>query len=127
MDLVKPSDWESEWDSDNAYSKLFFCIPGGSGEWVDLTKINDPDHPHLYAADVPEGYSHVIVVRINGSYTGNNYWEAEDNHLLHVWNQTGDIPLDLWNYNFITSFGVKENGNVQGSLVAWDVYTPQSS
>ena len=71
----------SEWKQAGARFAAYF-FEGDDYTWVNM-KYAGPD---LYSADIPDGYSMVIFVRMNGATTENN-WNNK-------WNQTDDLSVD---------------------------------
>lgn len=81
----------TNWRQENARFALYF-FNNDSNEWVSMTATGDGK----YVAEMKDGYSKLIFVRMNPSTTENN-WNNK-------WNQTADIdiPSDM-NYYTITS------------------------
>lgn len=71
----------SEWKEASARFAAYF-FEGDSYVWVNMKYVN----ADLYSAAIPEGYSNVIFVRMNGTSTENN-WENK-------WNQTEDLSVN---------------------------------
>ncbi len=71
----------SDWNQAGARFAAYF-FEGSDTVWVDLT---DEDGDGTYQVVVPEGYTNVIICRMNPSTTENNW----DNR----WNQTGDLTV----------------------------------
>ena len=71
----------SEWKQAGARFAAYF-FEDKDYTWLNMKYAGD----NLYSVDIPEGYSMVIFVRMNGATTENN-WENK-------WNQTEDIPVE---------------------------------
>lgn len=65
---------------DARFAAYFF---GNGEEWVDMTKVKDTTA--TYEVEIPEGFTKVIFVRMNGT-TQENKWENK-------WNQTGNLDI----------------------------------
>ena len=70
----------TNWQQENARFALYF-FNNDSHEWVSMTATGDGK----YVAEMKEGYSKVIFVRMNPSTTENN-WDNK-------WNQSTDIDI----------------------------------
>ena len=74
---LKPS---SNWKNDGARFALYMY---GNGEsWDSFVAVEG--ETNLYKATFKDGYTNMIICRMNGSTTANN-WDNK-------WNQTGDLP-----------------------------------
>ena len=71
----------TEWKSDGARFAAYF-FGGGDPTWSNLKYAGE----NLYSVDIPEGYSNIIFVRMNGATTENN-WNNK-------WNQTNDLTIE---------------------------------
>ena len=92
----------SDWDKDNARFAAYVWIDGQGDAWYDMT---DSDKDGVYECYIPIKYSKIILCRMNGSKTTNN-WDNK-------WNQTVDlsIPSDGKNLFTITNpWGNDSNG-----------------
>ncbi len=78
-----------------------YCVytwDGNGGEqFIDMTSAGS----NLYQATIPNGYSNVIIMRMNGSTTENNWGNC--------WNQTDDLTFSS-SQNMFTATGWGSNG-----------------
>ncbi len=71
----------TEWKSDGARFAAYF-FGGNDPTWANMKYAGD----NLYSVDIPDGYTNIIFVRMNGATTENN-WENK-------WNQTDDLSIE---------------------------------
>ncbi len=71
----------TEWKSDGARFAAYF-FEGDSYQWANMKYAGE----NLYSVDIPDGYSNIIFVRMNGATTENT-WDNK-------WNQTADLSIE---------------------------------
>ena len=71
----------AQWKSEGARFAAYF-FEGSDYVWKNMKYAGD----NKYSVDVPEGFSSVIFVRMDGASTENN-WDNK-------WSQTDDLPVD---------------------------------
>ena len=71
----------SEWKSDGARFAAYF-FGGNDPVWANMKYAGE----NLYSVDIPDGYTNIIFVRMNGATTENN-WDNK-------WNQTADLSIE---------------------------------
>ena len=72
------------WAKDNAKFAIHYWKNGGAANWSDYMIAKTSD---MYATEISDDATHVIVVRYNSNKTGTRDWND-------VWNQTVTIELD---------------------------------
>lgn len=90
--------------SDARYAAYFF----DPAKWVDMKKVDG--ETFIYEVDVPAGYTKVIMCRMNGGTTENN-WDNK-------WNQTGDLTIPTDGKNMF------KPDDWNGKTTTWSTYTP---
>ena len=98
--MKNTSNWE------DSAKLMAYVWTGSSYGWAEFQEVSSC----IYKASLPTGtWKHLIVVRVNGSYTGTDYWS-------NTWNQSASqmIPTDC-NY-FIMDDGWT------GTSGVWSVY-----
>ena len=89
------------WDQANARFKLYVWNDDGE-KWLTGTAVNGK-----YQFEVPAGYTDGIFVRMDPAKTADD-WDS-------VWNQTGDLTLQIGKTYTITSWTGGDNGHSGGS------------
>ena len=103
--FLKPN---SNWKQSNARFAAYFF---GNGEtWVSMTKVT----ADLYKVEIPtdKTYPSVILCRMNGSTTANN-WNNK-------WNQTGDLTIPTDGKNLFTVPNESWDGATNDWSTLWD-------
>ena len=101
------------WWQDNSPTQRAYFFGENGIAWALL----EPEEGTVYKTAVPAGtWTHVILVRCNPAYQGEDYWSADSK-----WNQTGDIALDS-EKNFLQSFGENSAEAVWGT---WPAEAPE--
>ena len=83
----------SEWKQAGARFAAYFFEGETSFTWVNMKYAGE----NLYSVDIPQGYSQVIFVRMNGASTENN-WNNK-------WNQTEDLPVSAGSTYTVVGWG----------------------
>ena len=96
-----------DWGYGDARYAAYFFDPA---MWVDMKKVDG--ETFIYEVDVPTGYTKVILCRMNGGTTENNW----DNR----WNQTGDLTIPTDGKNMF------KPDDWNGQTTTWSVYTPST-
>ena len=94
-----------DWGYGDARYAAYFFDPA---MWVDMKKVDG--ETFIYEVDVPAGYTKVILCRMNGGTTENNW----DNR----WNQTGDLTIPTDGKNMF------KPDDWNGQTTTWSTYTP---
>ncbi|WP_405345895.1 starch-binding protein, partial [Ruminococcus sp.] len=89
------------WDQAGARFELYVWNDDGE-QWLTGTAVNGK-----YQFEVPTGYTNGIFTRMNPAGTADD-WSG-------VWNQTGDLTLQIGKTYTITSWNGGDNGNSGGS------------
>ena len=89
------------WDQANARFKLYVWNDDGE-KWLTGTAVNGK-----YQFEVPAGYTDGIFVRMDPAKTADD-WDS-------VWNQTGDLTLQIGKTYTITSWTGGDNSHSGGS------------
>ena len=71
-----------EWDKDGARFAAWTWSNEEDGQWIDFTKVDD-----AYTISIPANNTGLILARMNGETTENNWNEGT------LWNKTGDIDI----------------------------------
>ena len=103
--FLKPN---SNWKQSNARFAAYFF---GNGEtWVSMTKVTND----LYKVEIPtdKTYPSVILCRMNGSTTANN-WDNK-------WNQTSDLTIPTDGKNLFTVPNESWDGATNDWSTLWD-------
>jgi hypothetical protein len=95
--------------SDARYAAYFF----DPAKWVDMKKVDG--ETYIYEVDVPAGYTKVILCRMNGGTTANNW--------SNRWNQTGDLLMPTNGTNMCT---IPSEVWDCGTNVTWSTYYDDS-
>ena len=106
--FLKPN---SNWKQSSARFAAYFF---GNGEtWVSMTKVT----ADLYKVEIPtdKTYPSVILCRMNGSTTANN-WDNK-------WNQTGDLNIPIDGTNLFTV----PDGSWDGATTSWSTLWDNNS
>ena len=106
----------TNWKADNARFAVYVWDDAGSHKWVDMTDSNGDG---IYEAVIPEGYNHLIFVRMSSS--------ALDNKWDNKWNQTEDLTLPTNGDNHYTvKSGTWDKGGGSWSYLESDscIHTP---
>ena len=94
-----------DWGYGDARFAAYFFDPA---KWVDMKKVDG--ETFIYEVDVPAGYTKVILCRMNGGTTANN-WDNK-------WNQTGDLTIPTDGKNMF------KPDDWNGKTTTWSTYTP---
>lgn len=94
-----------DWGYGDARYAAYFFDPA---KWVDMKKVDG--ETFIYEVDVPAGYTKVILCRMNGGTTTNN-WDNK-------WNQTGDLNIPTDGRNIF------KPDDWNGKTTTWSTYTP---
>ena len=70
------------WDVDGARYAAWTWSNGEDGQWIDFTKVGE-----TYTINIPAANTGLILARMNGETTENNWEEGT------LWNKTGDIDI----------------------------------
>lgn len=70
------------WDVDGARYAAWTWSNGEDGQWIDFTKVGE-----TYTISIPAANTGLILARMNGETTENNWNEGT------LWNKTGDIDI----------------------------------
>ena len=80
---MRPGVWASDAQASTRYAVYAFNVSTEGNQWFDMTEVKDDEG--TFTADIPENYEKIILVRMNGATTENN-WDNK-------WNQTADIDF----------------------------------
>lgn len=80
---MRPGVWASDAEASTRYAVYAFNVSTEGNQWFDMTEVKDDEG--TFTADIPENYEKIILVRMNGATTENN-WDNK-------WNQTADIDF----------------------------------
>ena len=94
-----------DWGYGDARFAAYFFDPA---KWVDMKKVDG--ETFIYEVDVPAGYTKVILCRMNGETTANN-WDNK-------WNQTGDLNIPTDGRDMF------KPDDWNGKTTTWSTYTP---
>ena len=94
-----------DWGYGDARFAAYFFDPA---KWVDMKKVDG--ETFIYEVDVPAGYTKVILCRMNGGTTANN-WDNK-------WNQTGDLNIPTDGRDMF------KPDDWNGKTTTWSTYTP---
>ena len=94
-----------DWGYGDARFAAYFFDPA---KWVDMKKVDG--ETFIYEVDVPAGYTKVILCRMNGGTTANN-WDNK-------WKQTDDLNIPTDGRDMF------KPDDWNGKTTTWSTYTP---